>query len=382
MPQLKRKRIKLNPPKGSTREKGDIVEQIVAIMHEGTGVQIERNVFLPTQDSSGRTREFDVMLTSEVAGYPVRLVIECKNERKLVSVAEIDKFIGKMNDVGIPTQQGIFVSVSGYTSDATLRAQKAGIKTLILKDLSEKLSDSVREAFQSLVYLLATLTNIQIAGVIPEDVPGGLALFFRNKDGMMCAIPDLVWDEWRAGRITDKLGVTGVELKLPKDWGYFQGGKVPTFDNIIADVQVSAHLITLSTSIKHHILVDAMSKKTSKFNLQASFQHPHGVYEVRTLLAEEELQALMNNPTGVNVFVGRFRLPRIRWMSIYWPPSEKSLRKLFGLAIEAIKEGKEFDMSKLDLADIEGTDMKSLWDPIWKEHPAAKDSANKERESL
>ena len=75
----RRKRKKKAAPAGSTRAKGDILEQIVAEMHKTPGVTVERNVFLPVQDESDRTREIDVLLTSKVAGYPICVAIECKN---------------------------------------------------------------------------------------------------------------------------------------------------------------------------------------------------------------------------------------------------------------------------------------------------------------
>ena len=59
--------------------KGKVVERITAMMHEVPGVRVERNVSLPSTVGSGRTREFDVLLTSQVAGYGVRFAFECKN---------------------------------------------------------------------------------------------------------------------------------------------------------------------------------------------------------------------------------------------------------------------------------------------------------------
>jgi len=108
-----RTRRKHNAPKGSTREKGDVLEKIIAEMHDVPGVKIERNQFLPSVDGSGRTREIDVLITSQVAGFPVRIAVECKNEKKTTDIEKIDAFIGKLQDVGIPVQHGVFVSTSG-----------------------------------------------------------------------------------------------------------------------------------------------------------------------------------------------------------------------------------------------------------------------------
>ena len=54
--------------KGRSAAKGKVVERISAMMHEAHGVRVESNVSIPAIDGSGRTREFDVVLTSTVAG--------------------------------------------------------------------------------------------------------------------------------------------------------------------------------------------------------------------------------------------------------------------------------------------------------------------------
>ena len=72
-------------------------------------------------------------MTTSVYGYPVRWVVECKNE-KLIGFEYIDAFVGKLKYVGIPSQSGIFVSASGYTKGAIERAKDDGIRALTLHD--------------------------------------------------------------------------------------------------------------------------------------------------------------------------------------------------------------------------------------------------------
>ncbi len=115
--------------------KGKLVEEIVQKMHDSPNVKVERRVFLDSVGGSGK-REIDILLTSSVAGYPVRLAIECKNEKTPIGSPKIDAFVGKLQDVGIPSQLGIYVSASGYTGGAIERARKAGIKTLVLTGLT------------------------------------------------------------------------------------------------------------------------------------------------------------------------------------------------------------------------------------------------------
>ncbi|MCK1621760.1 restriction endonuclease [Bradyrhizobium sp. 160] len=91
----------------------------MAMMHAVPGVTVETRRKLPViRGSKTRKREIDVLLTAHVAGYPVRIAFGCKNEVKALDTLAVDNFAGILEDVGIPVQQGIFVSAKGYTSDA------------------------------------------------------------------------------------------------------------------------------------------------------------------------------------------------------------------------------------------------------------------------
>jgi len=81
--------------------------------------------------AKGKKREIDVLLTRDVAGYLVRLAIECKNEGKPIGAKEIDAFIGKLQYVGIPVQHGIFVSASGYTAQDKRTRRSWGLATAL-----------------------------------------------------------------------------------------------------------------------------------------------------------------------------------------------------------------------------------------------------------
>jgi Restriction endonuclease len=107
----------------STVSKGRMIEAIVASMHEGEGVKVERNVKLPPIGSQAPKREIDVLLSAEICGYPVRWAFECKNEKKRIGVLYIDAFVGKLQDVGIPPQFGIFVTTSDYSKGAIEQAK-------------------------------------------------------------------------------------------------------------------------------------------------------------------------------------------------------------------------------------------------------------------
>jgi len=368
-----RRRKKRNPPKDTTRAKGDIVEQIVAAMHKMPGVTVETNVFLCSQDDGEEPREIDVLLSSDVAGYPVHVAIECKNEEKPTGVGDIDEFIGKLEDVGIPTQLGIFVSASRYTKGAIRRARTAGIQTLLLRNITQELPRSAREVFQSLLYLLLTITNIQVINDIGGPASAGEILFFRDKNGEVCgSVADLVWLKWIEGEISQELGHYSLDVELPDDWIQVVNGQVAQIERINVDVQVTGHMVTIPGSVTQYSLVNASNKEINKWQVVASFKPPTDTYPVTTLLTEEDLKNAISASAGIKLTLGRFPLPRIRWISMYWPPSERTMRKLAGLMKESLEQGKVFDIASLDLAEIEGTDMQKIWEPIMPDHPLAK----------
>jgi hypothetical protein len=377
------KRRKRNAPEDSTRAKGDIVEQIVASMHEAPNVEVERNVFLFTQDGSGRTREIDVLLSGQVAGYPVHVAIECKNEDKPTGVGQIDEFVGKLEDVGIPTQLGIFVTASRYTSDATLRAEEAGITPLVLKDVTEELSHSVVEAFQSVIYLLLTITSIRVENDIGRPAPAGEILFFRDQDGKLCgSVPDLVWWKWHSGEIPTKLGPYQIEMGLPDGWLQIIQGQVAQVSRICVDVQVTGHMVTFLGSVRQHELVRASDKEVDKWQAQARFDRPTGTLPVTTLSTEDDLRKCIGSAEGITLTIGRFRLPRLRWGPMYWPPSESTMKKILELLQKSIERGETFDLASLDLTEIEGNDMQKVWEPILPDHPFANSLGDQESAGL
>lgn len=82
--------------------------------------KIERNIKLPGRLSK-TTRELDILLTDTVFGCSIQLVIECKNWRSKLDVADVGGFIDKLKDVGI--SKGIIISRHGYSESAHNRAR-------------------------------------------------------------------------------------------------------------------------------------------------------------------------------------------------------------------------------------------------------------------
>ena len=79
---------------------------------------------------------------------------------------------------------------------------------------------------------------------------------------------------------------------------------------------------------------------------------------------EEELREYLEKQKAVRV-VGRLRLPRIKVQAMYWPPSERTTKKL-GKLMEAYKMGEIPDPRPLNFAEIEGMDLNTVFEPIWR----------------
>jgi hypothetical protein len=334
------------------------------------GVTVERNVFLPAVDKSGRDREIDVLISSKVSGYPVRVAVECKNQKKPIEVGDIGEFADKLTDVGIPVQHGIYISTSKYRSGAIRRAQGIGIRPLLLEETTpESLSESVQQAFQSLIYLLLTLTKIQVVNNIDQPQNNWQMLVFRDKTGRICgSVPDLVWQEWLSDKGPEKLGSYTLDLTIPNNWVQVIDGKTVQVIGARAEVQVTGHIITFTTSVHQQMLVDASSRQVERSQLKAKFEISPGKYPVTTFSSEKDLKEFIHARKGIRISVGRFRLPRIRLGALYWPPSESTAKKVSRL-MQDFADGKIPDPRPLNLAEIEGTDMQTLWESISEEHP-------------
>lgn len=86
--------------KATSKEKGDVVERVVQMMHRKPGIKVLRGQKLPAVDGSGRTRQFNVGGLSTFAGYESVLLIECKNYGRNINVKDVDSYYGELQDVG------------------------------------------------------------------------------------------------------------------------------------------------------------------------------------------------------------------------------------------------------------------------------------------
>ena len=365
------------PAATSAVTKWRLVEQVVASMHESAGVVVERNVRLPPVRGGGTKREIDVLVTGSFAGYPMRVAIECKDYKRLIGASDIDAFVGKLPYVGIPTQQGIYVTVRGYTQGAIEHAQEAGIKLLTLQDLAQQLPESVARAFQSTLYLVATVEKLLFTeGNDSEDhgpsTPSEWWALFDEQGQFWGMIPDVIWQAWVRGDIPSAMGTYTVPIGLPPGWHQLANGKPVTDRSITATVRVVGYLVTLSGTVTAHRLTNAVDQTPMKYRTTATFPLDAASTKlpVVTVQSEAELQELLAGHQEMVQVTARVRLPRIQFKSTYWPPSQRVMHTIVE-RVRAFEAGEGPDPQTLSLAEIEGDDLSVVFEPIMREHPAS-----------
>ena len=362
----RKKRPGKNDP-SSSAAKGKLVEEIVEKMHGSPNVKVQRRVFLEPVGGGSRKREIDVLLASSVAGYPVRVAIECKNEAKKIGSPKIDAFVGKLKDVGIPSSLGIYVSVNGYTGDAIERASKEGIKTLVLTGLTkDRLSAAVERAFQSMVYLFADTAQLQVQNEVSTVEEFAELSAFYDADGVLRdTLGDMVWRTWVEGGMTSDLGDHKLNFQVSDGWHSIVDGKKVSAGAVSAVIRVVGFVVTFSGEARQHALLDAANKKAERWRTDLVFDGSlEPSYPMRSFRTGEELREYLESQKAVRV-VGRLRLPRIRVGPMYWPPSERTTKKVAEL-MEAYKVGKIPDPRPLKFTEIEGMDLNAVFEPIWR----------------
>jgi hypothetical protein len=345
--------------KVSSKEKGDVVEEIVAMMLEAPDVRVHRDVQVPASDESGRTRQFDAIVEGTFAGYPSLLAIECKSYGRNVNVKEVDAFFGQLQDVGYGPQQGVLVSASGFSDGTQSRARRLGLRVLELKGLTaDRLASVVHEAAQRVVFALPALTNLSIAGEQSADPSVEESMMFFDSGGnLVGTLPDLVWLRWLHGEVPDAIGEHEVELDA---WGWYRrvDGALRPVLSAGARVKVWGAVVVVPGEATGHALVDPAAGSPQKFKGKATFDLP-GEHPVRLFGSEEELEAfLKEDPATVSLTVGRVRVPRLRLEHVYWPPSRRVTEKIREL------EASGPPPSPDALEGIEGTDLSAAWEPV------------------
>jgi len=341
----------------TARAKGNLVEDLVALLHEDLGTRVERRVRLQSlTHGPKRQREIDVLLTADIAGYPMRIAIECKNERRPVGTERIDQFIGKLEDIGIPTNQGIFVSPTRYTSAGLQRALAAGIRPLLLEGLTaDRLRVELSDALQSIVYLSATwrqisrFDNVGDAGFnapwfsvrtnLPKDLGNGLPAVLTH-----------LWLLWMRDEIQPRIGIHHIYIRVPEGFRYSRGETPVADSHLIVDLEVVGYVASIAGKAKRLGLRHAESSLVEKLRVEAEIKTLTKKIQLDRFETEEALDGFLTSHTIV--MQQRLRVPRLISDRFYWPPTMDAIERVQQLKAS----GEEITFEK-----VEGSSLWRAW---------------------
>lgn len=299
------------------------------------------------------------------------LAVECKNHKRRKDVGDVGRFRDHLEDVGLAPQQGILVSASGFTSGALGRAEELGMRTYELSGLSpDRLSEAVHKASQLVISVVPFMSQLSVVSEVPDEASTTEALALYDAEGQLVgSIPDLLWMRWLKGEPESILGQHVLEIPEPEGWHARTNGERARMLSVSAKVEVGAAVVELPGTATSVALIDPEGRGVQKARTAARFENAPGEYPVRNFRDEEELAAYLEGQrTAFRVTVGRIRAPRIRLEHVYWPPSERVARRIKQL--EKFHRAGRIGMSPENLRGVEGTDLRTIWEPIVRGYPA------------
>jgi len=155
-----------------------------------------------------------------------------------------------------------------------------------------------------------------------------------------------------------------LEITVPSEWHQIINGKVEPVYSVKAIIRVIGLVITLSGQVRKYTLFNTSNMKFERSQLNVLFDIPKVIQPITTIYTEPQLKEFLDRPEAVKVTIGRIRLSRILNGSLYWPPSERALRKIMKL-MQAFQAGEIPDPRPFKFTDIEGTDIETIWEPVW-----------------
>lgn len=351
--------------KREKRKKGlkwRIIEDITAHAHRSPGVLVRKNVRLsPLRMSPKRKRyrEIDVLLSSQVAGHLVHFAIECKDHSRPISSPEIDSFIGKLQDVGIPPQMSVFVSTSGYYESAVERATEVGMKTLIITETDLHLVPiRISTALQTVVFMICFYRGFSFETQEPAQRDESIQhlTFFDRSGHMHATAADLIWWGWMQGHPPLQCGMYEYNLSVPSEWMFHADGSPNTACNFKVKLEVRAFVMQLQGSIGTHQFQDARTGIIDRNFIKVEFdqQIPSNISLFKT---ETELLTALKTPADIKLNVGRIRLPKIVMDNqLTWPISDA--------AWNYFKSLKKTNLTPAELQRIAEINWESFWNPL------------------
>ncbi|TDB38066.1 MAG: restriction endonuclease [Actinobacteria bacterium] len=301
-----------------------LVEHIVAALFDDPDVSVASNVRLRSvrrRTSKRNGRDIDVLITGSVAGQRIYVPVECKHRRRKVGSPEIDAFIGKLLDVGLPTQHSILVSTSGFTRTGAERAREVGMRALVLTGANlDHTRERILEAVQAQVYVGCHLAKLQFQTPQPNPRDEDL-LFFSAEGAYRGSMHDLLWQAWVKGTPPATCGSYVYSVSIPDEWMHNADGSPKELRDIRVKYEVFAMVKERRGSASWHTLNDALTGSPERASVRFDFTGNKSTQMPRQFDSEEELAAhLSSTSSPARLTVGRQRLPKLAMhKGLLWP---------------------------------------------------------------
>jgi len=288
-----------------------LVENVVAAAFDEPNVTVQKNVRLRSlrrKGGVGGLREIDVLITGALIGQKVHFAVECKDYKRKINSHHIDAFIGKLQDVGLPTQTSLFVTTRGYTSQAIERAHEVGMKTLVLKH-GEEINDKqkILHAIQSHLFLLCSVTEIELNSNKPIDISTFDQFKFFDKNGVFVGLlPDFMWESWIRGYPPPRLGKYSYKFTINDEFKYLENGEFNGINYVRVNYEVEALVFQFKGEASQLHFLNVQEDKTERYKLTADFSSSTQEYFV--FEDEDSLQKFLDEEKAI----AKIQFPRIK----------------------------------------------------------------------
>lgn len=149
---------------------------------------------------AGSKREIDILIISSINGMEIKIAIECKDYKTSIPVEKIEAFNSKCLRIhGISKK--VFVSTSGYQSDAQKAARDFDIQLYSINDLSKEnillwfpirqLNTVIKVKLPLSIHIHA---NKKVINKLPKDY--NLIVHYRDKKDISIHVVGLVWNRF------------------------------------------------------------------------------------------------------------------------------------------------------------------------------------------
>lgn len=345
-------------------DKGKLLEDIVASFHNDKNLNVRKRVWLkPLNDINGELREIDVLITTIVSGYhKLYIPIECKNYAKQISPNDINAFSGKLGELGLPTNNAIYVSINGYTPKAKKFAKKAGIKLLTVHGLTkDRLSKSLYSAIQSVIYILPVFNSYKIVSSIQNISNNEHLLFYDKNKNYVFTLAYIIYSWWKGHKKPLSLGTYSFTIEVPSDCFNLCNDELHTCLPMIVELIFVGYVISDYGKANHLLLIDDETKKVEKSNINLNFEESKKCI-IESFKSEDELNLFLTNRNSrYKLDISRLKFPKVRMNSLFYPVSQNVYTEFKKFSSNSNKSKLEEEQFLQKIEEIE-KDICSIWD--------------------